>query len=66
MHDDEFDFQEEKPLDFSEHSLVRSCPYCGETLASEELNSYLNSEDNTFTCPNCRKKFNVDELSTGI
>ena len=62
---DEQDFQQQ-PLDFSSHSHTYRCPYCGETLGSDELESYLAPETNTFICPNCRKKLNIHELGRGI
>jgi uncharacterized CHY-type Zn-finger protein len=63
--EDEFGYQE-KPLDFSRSSLHSSCPHCGETLDSQELNTYLAPESNTFICPNCRKRLNIHELGRGI
>ncbi|MBN3039378.1 MAG: hypothetical protein JW869_08195 [Candidatus Omnitrophica bacterium] len=59
------DFREE-PLDFSGSSAHRKCPYCGETLSAEELENYASWEGNTFICPNCRKRLNIDELGTAI
>lgn len=68
---DSIDYQyqeepQEKPLDFSQRSSVRRCPYCGETLSSDELDQLLDPETNTFICPNCRKKLNMDELGSGM
>ena len=57
---------EQHPLDFSKPVFGVKCPYCGESLEKEELDSCLAPESNTFICPKCRKKLNVDELDAGI
>jgi transposase-like protein len=63
---DDFDSQQE-PLNFDPaHSSMCRCPYCGETLAAEELEGFLAPGSNTFICPNCRKKLNIHELGSGI
>ena len=63
--EDEQEFKE-KPLDFSQRNLDCSCPYCGENLDADEVDSYLSPNSNTFVCPNCRKKQNIHELRRGI
>jgi len=63
---DDFDYQQEEPLDFSQPQHFCKCPFCGETLSADELDSYLVPESNTFICPNCRKKLNIHELGRGI
>ena len=62
---DEQDYQEE-PLDFSRRFHLYRCPYCGETISTDELQNYLAPESNTFVCPNCRKKLNTYELGNAI
>jgi len=46
--DDNPEYQEEKPLDFSQPQFKASCPYCGETIDAEELEGCLDPESNTF------------------
>lgn len=65
MEEDNLEYQE-KPLDFSQRNPSCKCPYCGETLSTDELESNLAPESNTFICPNCRKKLNIHELGRGI
>jgi len=62
---DSSDYREE-PLDFSRPLHLRRCPYCGETLSTEEIRDFIMPQSNTFVCPNCRKKLNIHELGTGI
>ena len=62
---DEGEFQEGE-LDFSQHSANHSCPYCGELLSTEETGGQLDTETNTVTCPNCRKKINFTDLGREI
>ncbi len=62
---DDTDYREE-PLDFSRPQQLSKCPYCGETVSTEELENHLAPESNTFICPNCRKKLNIHELGSGI
>jgi ribosomal protein S27E len=63
---DDQEYPQEEPLDFSQPQHLCRCPYCGETLGSDELETYLAPESNTFICPNCRKKLNIYDLGSNI
>lgn len=60
--EDDIDAIEQQPLDFSRHSNLCRCPYCGEDLNEEEMDTFFSSEGNAFRCPSCRKKLNIDEV----
>ena len=56
----------EEPLDFEHRQHLCYCPYCGETLASDELENYMAPGSNTIVCPNCRKRLNIHELGGSL